>query len=133
MFAARRIRKGEIVEVCPVVPLTSKESDLVCETVLSTHVFGWPSGRRERGLSYRKWTGTCVCLGWGSIYNHAPEREANLRGRCRLGSDAMVFTAKRDIAVGEELTHCYGWDEYPWEIPSVETRRKKKPPGVTRG
>lgn len=34
--------------------------------------------------------------------------------------DDLTVVALRDIAVGEEITHDYGWDEDPEELPQPE-------------
>jgi SET domain-containing protein len=52
---------------------------------------------------------TGIALGYGSMYNHG--NPANLRYRALHDgmSSALIFTAARDIAVGEELTINYNY------------------------
>ncbi|GHE64278.1 hypothetical protein GCM10017771_87680 [Streptomyces capitiformicae] len=73
-----------------------------------------------RALSFYSYTwtephwpgrGTAICLGYGSLFNNSDD-DPNLTWMPDPDSArAIVFSAKRDIAVGEELTHSYNWSE----------------------
>lgn len=95
VFAGRAYRRGEVVEVCPVIRL--------------------PSGTPPAGLEYYvfKWGAAgdelAVALGYGSLYNHSPTPNATFA--VRPARDEVVFRAARDIAAGEQVLIDYGWDE----------------------
>jgi SET domain-containing protein len=109
VFAQRHFKKGSIVELCPVVPLPIEHYKLVSKSVLGDYVFTWP-GPRQRTKRYYAWTGSCVVLGYGSLYNHSPK--PNLTWTARIQAREMVFWARRDIEPDEHLTHDYGWADH---------------------
>jgi SET domain-containing protein len=106
VFAQRRFKKRSIVEVCPVIPLPVNSYRTVAKGILGDYVFTWP-GPRQKTRAYSSWTGSCVVLGFGSLYNHA--HNPNLYWTARIRALEMVFWARRDIECGEQLTHDYGW------------------------
>jgi hypothetical protein len=81
----------------------------VAKGALSGYVFAWP-GPRQRTRRFLSWTGSCVALGYGSLYNHSPD--ANLVWTARKWTRELVFWARRDIECDEQLTHDYGWADY---------------------
>tara|TARA_A100001515_G_scaffold139226_1_gene133645 strand:+ start:692 stop:1096 length:405 start_codon:yes stop_codon:yes gene_type:complete len=107
IFAITKIKKGEVVEACPVVPyeeLTKDVSDWSpTETIMQIyHNWGpWgPAGHPD----------TCMVLGYGAMYNHSDE--PNLIIEKDLVNSTISFTALRDIESGEECCHQYlMWSE----------------------
>ncbi|HEY1376873.1 MAG TPA: SET domain-containing protein [Gemmataceae bacterium] len=97
VFAGRPFRRGEVIEVCPVIPLTRAEADACADTVLDDYFFEWgPRG-----------TARAVALGYGELYNHSPDPNAAFATRTRRLE--LVFRARRPIRRGEEITIDYGW------------------------
>lgn len=105
VFAGQPIPKGAIIEVCPVIVLSSKESSVVEKTILGSYIFKWP-GTKQKAVD-KNWTRSCVVLGNGSILNHSST--PNTHWYIRQTKLVVVFRAKRLINIGEELTHDYGW------------------------
>jgi SET domain-containing protein len=64
-----------------------------------------------------------MTLGYGSVYNHSAT--PNMKWYAKRSTNEIVFYAIRDIEPGEELTHDYKWDEYPWEKKSLQPARKR--------
>jgi SET domain-containing protein len=106
VFARRSFKKRSIVEICPVIPLPVNSYRTVAKGILGDYVFTWP-GPRQKTRAYSRWTGSCMVLGYGSLYNHA--QDPNLYWTARIRAMEMVFWARRDIEYGEHLTHDYGW------------------------
>ncbi|MBA4187298.1 MAG: SET domain-containing protein-lysine N-methyltransferase [Planctomycetaceae bacterium] len=98
VFAGRAFRKGEIIEVCPVIRLPNPTAGLPGGG-LEHYVFKWGTGGVE----------LAVALGYGSLYNHSPN--FNARFTPRTARDDIVFRAARDIAVGEQILIDYEWDD----------------------
>ena len=96
VFAVRPINSGDTIEVCPVVVIHSRWDEMPDE--IKRVVFDW-------GYLTKGERASCIALGWGSMYNHA--NPANVRYAASGDSQHMVFTAARDIALGEELTVNY--------------------------
>lgn len=94
VFADRAFRAGEVVERAPIVLLKDRE---VGKT-LDNYIYKW------RGKT------NALALGYGSVYNHADN--PNMDFDRDFKRDRLVYTAKRDIPKGEELTVNYGGDEH---------------------
>ena len=71
VFAGRRYRKGEVIEVCPVVPLTRREEQKCRGGVLDRYFFAW----NEPGFT------VAVVLGLGMVYNTSPDPNARFTQR----------------------------------------------------
>lgn len=107
MFATELIKKGEIIENCPII--VEKQSTLKNAGRLSDYYFDMPDK---------------ICafpLGYGGVYNHSknynadtPLKNFNLKKRI------MTVTANRDILPGEEVTLTYG-DNY-WKTRGINPR-----------
>jgi SET domain-containing protein len=105
VFAARAFRPGEVIEICPVVPLPRSQSRKCEGEALDLYVFEWP----RRGYP------SAVVLGYGSLYNHSCE--ANARFTPRPAADTMVFRATRPIAAGEQIFIDYEWPAPDYHFP----------------
>lgn len=121
VYTSKRIYYHDIIEVCPVIPLTAEEVKHVDRSVLKWHLFMWPADGERYWKD--KWTGSCMTLGFGSVYNHSAE--PNMKWYARRSRTEIVFYAIRDIKPGEELTHDYKWDEYPWEKKAIQPAKKR--------
>jgi uncharacterized protein len=97
VFAATNIRKGQVIEVCPVVVIPKKDQKRVDRTFVMDYYFYW--GRQNQ---------PAIALGYGSLYNHsyAPnaEYEENVKRR------VIIFRAIKDIKKGEEIRTNYNGD-----------------------
>jgi hypothetical protein len=99
VYAKRPFRRGEVVEVAPVVVVPKKQIRM--KDKLIHYVF--------------EWNRTCygVALGYGSLFNHSdkPDVEFSLDRRKRV----ITFRAVRPIRVGQEVMTSYGYDprDYP--------------------
>ena len=95
VFANRRIRKGEIVEIAPVIVVTPEDERCFRELELINYCYNWGSKGNQ----------TAFVLGFGCLYNHS--YSPNVEHHQRLKRKEMVFRALRNIAKGEEVTHNY--------------------------
>jgi hypothetical protein len=97
VFANKAFVKGEVVEICPVIVLSTPYSELIEE--LRLIVFQWirekPPKRNVQAL----------VLGYGSLYNHA--NPSNMRWEADRPALVIRYVADRDIGNGEELTINY--------------------------
>ena len=97
VYSTRAIRRGEVVEVSPVVPLSVRDWRAVRQTRLAAYVFAWGrDGRRN-----------AVPLGLGGVFNHSAD--PNLTFWLNHSRQCITFTARRDIPAREQLTIDYGW------------------------
>jgi SET domain-containing protein len=99
VFATRSFRTGEIIDVCPVIPLTRAEATRCSETILDDYFFEWGPRR----------TAYALALGYGSLFNHSDD--ANAAFECRTRQLQIRFRATRHIPSGEQITIDYQWSK----------------------
>ncbi len=93
VHASRRIHKGELIESCPIIPLREEDTAHIDETVLTKYYFGWKDETN------------CIVLGYGSLYNHSDNPNAEYRRN--FADHVLEFYALRDIREEEEITIKY--------------------------
>jgi SET domain-containing protein len=89
VFCSETIKKGEILEECHFIKIPS---ELEYPEILFNHLYSWP--KRGEGL--------CVCLGFGSIYNHS-DFEFSADWETDTQKNKIIFFALREITPGEEI------------------------------
>ena len=104
VFASVDIKKGELIEVCPILILWGKDSKHVMETLLQNYVYEYTG------------TSTMMALGYGSLYNnmHSPNAKYELQeyeGMPEQDSE-LIITAIKPIAKNEEIVIDYGIKDY---------------------
>lgn len=102
VFTAEAITAGTVVELAPVVVLSADDRRAIHATGLHDYYFVWDDD------------GAAIALGYGSLYNHATE--PNLDFELDYDFEQVRFSARRDIAPGEELLINYviGGGEEIW-------------------
>ena len=97
VFATKKIRKGETVEVCPIILMPKNQEKSLHRTELKNYYFQWDSGR------------PAIALGNGSLYNHSyfPNAVYN----CKM-DDSLIITALETIKAGQEITVNYNGNPY---------------------
>lgn len=91
VFAAEPIPEGAVIEVCPVLLFPQSELAAVRQTLLDDYYFDWG----EEGEWY------AVALGYGSLYNHAYEPNADYG--MDFENNTIDIYALRDLEPGEEI------------------------------
>jgi SET domain-containing protein len=104
VFASVDIKKNEIIEICPILILSDKDSEHVMETLLQNYVY-----------EYAK-DSTMIALGYGSLYNNmdAPNAKYELQEYEGMPEqdNELLITAIRPIAKNEEIFIDYGIQDY---------------------
>ena len=95
VFAARDIEAGEIIEICPILVFPKSELPHIRQTVIDDYYFDWG----DDGAFY------AVCLGYGSLYNH--EYEPNAEYGMDFAAETIDFYAVKNIPAGTEITVNY--------------------------
>ena len=93
VFATRRFRTGEVIEVCPVIRLPADDIGHLEETALRGYCYEWNDG------------GLAMAQGYGSLYNHSWAPNAQYEQDYDRGT--VVITAVRTIRAGQEITINY--------------------------
>jgi SET domain-containing protein len=104
VFAGRPIRKGGLVESCPVIFVTAADEERLTGTTLDRYLFAWGEGPEQ----------SCLVLGLGSLYNHSAAPNAVA---CRVeGQSRMEFIALRRIEAGEQILIDYQWERAEYDF-----------------
>ena len=104
VFTHRPYEAGEVVEVCPVFEIPTAWGQLPSAVQQVVYDWGHLTGSGDPALH-------CFALGVGSLFNHTDS--PNLSYAADPSRRALVFTATRAIAIGEELTIDYNSDIGP--------------------
>jgi SET domain-containing protein len=102
VFAKKKIKEGDVFEICPVIDLGMKYGET--SYVLLNYRFNWPSGTT--------WEKQVVGLGYASLYNHSESPNADWRSV--YNDNVFEFFSLRDIEPNEEIFVYYGGQSY-WE------------------
>jgi hypothetical protein len=111
-FATKDIKKGEIVEVCPVI--LEKRENVKSNTEIDNYVFS--SGREGE---------VAVAFGYCSLFNH--DDEYNVEWQVDPQSQKVVLKATQDINKGDEMFISYGknyWKSRDKEVKSCHKKDK---------
>ena len=98
VFSTCMIKKGQIIEICPVIILKNKDRKFVDKTGLYSYYFWWGSSKKQ----------TAIALGYGSLYNHSYSPNAVYSKNQKQG--IIFFKALRDVIKNEEITINYNLD-----------------------
>ena len=93
-----RIPADTVIEVSPVVVMSTEERILLDKTLLHDYIFEWGADKKS----------CCLALGYISLYNHA--YESNCEYFMDYEDETIMIKAIRIIAAGEELTINYNGD-----------------------
>jgi uncharacterized protein len=96
VFAAKPIRKGDIVEAAPVIVIPDEDVDLIDQTAMADYYFKW-------GESH-----FAMVLGYGSLYNFSAS--PNVSFEVDLINELMIYRAIKTIRKDQELTIHYQCD-----------------------
>ena len=98
VFAERNLKRGEIIESCPVIVLPAEEVDAFELTQLYNYYFAWDEASEE----------AAIALGYGSLYNHS--YTPNAKYRKDFDNNLLKYICIRDIQKDEEITINYNFD-----------------------
>ncbi len=108
VFAVSDFNKDEIIEVCPVIVLSNKDTVKIDSTYLYNYYFSWQNNQ------------SAIALGLGSIYNHSYEPNAIYK-KDFLKNEIKII-AINAIKKGEEITLNYNGDPKNQEKVWFETK-----------
>jgi len=97
VFARCDIKKGEIIETCPVILVPIHDMSNLSESILVTYFFYF--GKNKERLA--------IALGFGSIYNHSYEPNATYK--IKLREKTIEFSTLKDIKKNMEITVNYNF------------------------
>lgn len=113
VFATKPIKKGEVIEKCPVFVLPRKDYPSIKKTELRNYYFMWGKAT------------AAICYGYGSLYNHSYQPNATYKKKIK--DELIEFTAIKDIKKGEEIAVNYNYgdpdDRRPLWIKDIKPPR----------
>jgi SET domain-containing protein len=95
IITAQEIPEGSLIEVCPVIVIPKSQLPVIHKTVLHDYYFLWGE----------EMDACAIALGFGSLYNHAVDPNANFI--LDMENQTIDIVALRDITAGEEITLNY--------------------------
>lgn len=98
VFTSEVIRKGDLIEVCPVIVIPKLELPIIHKTILHDYYFLWGVDMDD----------CAIALGYGSLYNHTIGANADFI--LDIEHKTIDIVAVRDIAISEEITINYHGD-----------------------
>lgn len=107
VFAKHDIKKGEIIERCPIIEVPKNDTSNLKESVLVTYFFYF--GKNKERI--------VMALGFGSIYNHS--YKPNVIYKIKPREKVIDFIALEDIKKNNEITFNY--------YNSISSKDKKNP------
>ena len=99
VFTAVDINKGDIIEFCPLIIILPKQKTLVDKTIFHDYYYNWPE---PKGAA-------CVPLGYGSIYNHSVEPNAEIV--LDIEGKILQFHCIKQTSAGDEIFVDYSGGE----------------------
>lgn len=96
VFAAKNIKRNEIIEICKLIIMSQKDTRLIDETSLYDYYFSWKDNKSG------------IALGNGSLYNHS--YEPNAKYIKNFSAAAITFIALKPIRAGSEIIVNYNGD-----------------------
>jgi hypothetical protein len=100
VFTGVPIKKGDLIEICPVIVMKKGEIPLLDKTTLYDYYFLWGDDQEQ----------SAIALGYGSLYNHAAPSNADYG--MDFDYETIEIQAIRDIEAGEEITINYHGDPH---------------------
>lgn len=91
VFTGALIPEGSLIEICPVLVLSSEDLELIKKTNLYHYYFEWGEAAEK----------AAIALGFGSIYNHSTT--PNAKYLVDFESENLEIHCVKDIFPGEEI------------------------------
>jgi len=98
VFTKQPIPANTIVEISPVIVMSSEERKLLDQTLLHDYIFEWGPDSKQ----------CCMALGYVPVYNHS--YKSNCEYEMDFGNQVIKIKTIRSIGAGEELFINYNGD-----------------------
>lgn len=101
VVATKKIRKGEIIETCPIMEISETEKKFIEKDSDIIKFYYLIQEDLKR---------CCLMLGYGSIYNHSENPNADIDYEEDKSQKYLRFIALKDIKPGEEVVYDYEFE-----------------------
>ena len=110
LYATRNFKKGEIIEISPVVVIEKSDTHTIEATALNLYVFEWNKHSSALALVH------------GSLFNHSNRSNVSYMNSFR--TKEIVFITTKKIKKGAQLFIDYGYD--PKEGIRITQRNRER-------
>jgi len=98
VFTKQSIPVNTVIEISPVIVMSSEERKLLDQTLLHDYIFEWGPDSKH----------CCMALGYVPVYNHS--YKSNCEYEMDFGNHVIKIKTVRNIEAGEELFINYNGD-----------------------
>ena len=98
VFTNENIPAGTVIELSPVIVMSSEERMLLDQTTLHDYIFIWGENNKQ----------CCMALGYIAMYNHS--YQSNCEYFMDFEEETIMVKTVREIMAGEEVTVNYNGD-----------------------
>ncbi len=105
VYARMDIKKGQLIEKCPVIEVPKADMSNLRESILVTYFFYFGKNREK----------LIVALGFGSLYNHS--HQPNAIYKIKPLEKTIDFIALKNIKKNQEITFNYTYGNPKYKSP----------------
>ena len=98
VFTSKALKKNTVVEIAPVIVMSSADRKLLDQTLLHDYIFEWGHQKDQ----------CCMALGYVPLYNHS--YKSNCEYEMNFDDHLITIKTVRAIQAGEELFINYNGD-----------------------
>ena len=98
VFTSEDIAAGTVIEIAPVIVMSSDERKILDQTMLHDYIFEWGDDETQ----------CCMALGYVSVYNHS--YKSNCEYEMDFDQHLISIKAAHPVKAGEELFINYNGD-----------------------
>ncbi|MCW3119132.1 MAG: hypothetical protein JWM28_3214 [Chitinophagaceae bacterium] len=103
VFTSENIDAGTVIEVSPVIVMSSEERKLLDKTLLHDYIFEWQAEKNNPAA-----TGCCMALGYTPVYNHS--YRSNCEYEMDFEAELIKIKTVHFVKAGQELFINYNGD-----------------------
>ncbi|MFA6410729.1 MAG: SET domain-containing protein-lysine N-methyltransferase [Candidatus Buchananbacteria bacterium] len=112
IIATQDILAGQIIEICPIIILSQKDTDYIRQSSDFLNFYY---------LEQTAINKACLMLGYGSLYNHnSKDPNADIDYDTDEIKNYVIFKALEDIKAGQEITYNYDYDSDKIEFLKID-------------
>ena len=113
-MATEKIKAGEIIEICPIIFLSDKDANYIKDTSDFLKFYYLEQAPINK---------SCLMLGYGSLYNHSENPNADVDYNIKTLNRYLIFEAIKDIQTGEEIV--YNYNDYDERVDFLNPEQLK--------
>lgn len=93
VYCSQDIQSDDIIEVCPIIIIPTKDVPIIHQTAIHDYYFMWQDNK------------AAIALGFGSLYNHA--HKPNAKTILDYNTNEIIIQAISNIQAGDQIFISY--------------------------